>query len=573
MTFWRRIKGHSKLGPKSLVVKKGVDELHPKPHDTWVLVEEIGSGPQSGEKIFNISVETADLRGLKPLKTFVAFSNPAGEVRLPITVWLRPSLLNIFLCVIAVLALMGQWIPDIPIIKRWRNAAPKIAKIIHDDRPVHMGEEIYLEAIVDDEDKTSLKYYWEPKELIKENSDPARVTFSTSDSSIYRGLDSSKYIEFSLRVQDEYDKWSERKIVKIDLKNTPPVIKAIVIVGNKTRFNSGEEVLLEVNDDDDDVHDRGDLDRTWSSPISEARFTDPKGKKTGLDTSKIKPTNGPLRVPIHVEVKDRHEARVKDKREIDVVARRSTDTQPILPPQIWIDGEDTIKQGEEGLFRAEGNINWNYAHDFHWDKGKTTEGRIEPLREGRSATLHTQGINSTSDSCTTPSVIVSVEFKYRQEVLHAKLPICIMPLTNASSSNTTQHQSDLPTKNETGGQPAREKPQERDSEGTKKEQGSGQEEPNPQPEPKFINAEMIEEVKPIYPERAIQQRASGLVTVQVTINEKGDVIHAKAIDGDMLLRKAAEEAAMKCKFKPATEDGRPVVSRAKIPFSFRFKED
>ncbi len=54
--------------------------------------------------------------------------------------------------------------------------------------------------------------------------------------------------------------------------------------------------------------------------------------------------------------------------------------------------------------------------------------------------------------------------------------------------------------------------------------------------------------KPDYPEEAKNSCANGKVEIEVIIDESGNVIKAKAISGDELLRNSAVEAAMKAKF-------------------------
>lgn len=56
--------------------------------------------------------------------------------------------------------------------------------------------------------------------------------------------------------------------------------------------------------------------------------------------------------------------------------------------------------------------------------------------------------------------------------------------------------------------------------------------------------------KPDYPQEAKNACADGLVNVEVTIEVNGDVISAKAVSGDELLRESAVKAAKKAKFNP-----------------------
>jgi len=75
-------------------------------------------------------------------------------------------------------------------------------------------------------------------------------------------------------------------------------------------------------------------------------------------------------------------------------------------------------------------------------------------------------------------------------------------------------------------------------------------------------------VTPIYPPTARQMNASGAVQVAITIGENGRVIGAKAISGHPALRSAAEEAAKKWVFRPASLDGRPMKQQDVLTFSF-----
>jgi protein TonB len=63
-------------------------------------------------------------------------------------------------------------------------------------------------------------------------------------------------------------------------------------------------------------------------------------------------------------------------------------------------------------------------------------------------------------------------------------------------------------------------------------------------------------------------KASGEVQVAITIDENGRVIEAKATSGHPALRSAAEEAAKKWGFKPASLDGKPMRQRDVLSFTF-----
>lgn len=56
--------------------------------------------------------------------------------------------------------------------------------------------------------------------------------------------------------------------------------------------------------------------------------------------------------------------------------------------------------------------------------------------------------------------------------------------------------------------------------------------------------------QPEYPSAGTFVNASGKVSVQILIDEKGSVMSAKAVSGHPLLRSASEKAALKAKFEP-----------------------
>ncbi|HEX8495290.1 MAG TPA: energy transducer TonB [Pyrinomonadaceae bacterium] len=83
-----------------------------------------------------------------------------------------------------------------------------------------------------------------------------------------------------------------------------------------------------------------------------------------------------------------------------------------------------------------------------------------------------------------------------------------------------------------------------------------------------LNGKAITLPKPAYPAIAKSANASGLVVVQVTIDEMGDVIEARATSGHELLREAAVEAARQAKFTPTKLSGQPVKVSGSITYNF-----
>ena len=83
-----------------------------------------------------------------------------------------------------------------------------------------------------------------------------------------------------------------------------------------------------------------------------------------------------------------------------------------------------------------------------------------------------------------------------------------------------------------------------------------------------LNGKATDLVKPAYPPAARAVRASGAVNVQVTIDEKGDVISAVAVSGHPLLRSSAVQAARSSKFAPTLLSGKPVKVTGVLVFNF-----
>ena len=98
--------------------------------------------------------------------------------------------------------------------------------------------------------------------------------------------------------------------------------------------------------------------------------------------------------------------------------------------------------------------------------------------------------------------------------------------------------------------------------------------PPPPPKPKapisggVLNGKATSLPKPAYPPVAKAARASGTVTVQVTIDENGNVISARAVSGHPLLQAAAVQAARSARFSPTKLSGQPVKVTGVITYNF-----
>jgi TonB family protein len=100
--------------------------------------------------------------------------------------------------------------------------------------------------------------------------------------------------------------------------------------------------------------------------------------------------------------------------------------------------------------------------------------------------------------------------------------------------------------------------------------------PNPKPTPVLARKPPTSNTKPVvlskpqpnYPPEARKANVSGTVVVQVVVDESGNVISARAVSGHPLLKESAVKAAYRARFSPATVDGKPVKSRARLQYTF-----
>lgn len=73
---------------------------------------------------------------------------------------------------------------------------------------------------------------------------------------------------------------------------------------------------------------------------------------------------------------------------------------------------------------------------------------------------------------------------------------------------------------------------------------------------------------PIYPQIAKMQGTKGVVKVEVTVDEKGQVAQIQKTSGPLMLQAAAKDAIRKWRFKPFTRDGQPVKAVGFVSFNF-----
>ena len=84
-----------------------------------------------------------------------------------------------------------------------------------------------------------------------------------------------------------------------------------------------------------------------------------------------------------------------------------------------------------------------------------------------------------------------------------------------------------------------------------------------------LNSLAIKLALPVYTSFERQRNIQGLVTVQVTLDEKGKVVSAKATAGPLMLRLSSEEAARNSKFKPVIVGNQAVKATGFINYNFK----
>jgi TonB family protein len=83
-----------------------------------------------------------------------------------------------------------------------------------------------------------------------------------------------------------------------------------------------------------------------------------------------------------------------------------------------------------------------------------------------------------------------------------------------------------------------------------------------------LNGKVISQPAPVYPTIAKAAHAHGIVVVQVTVDENGDVVSAQAISGSPFLQAAAVEAARQAKLSPTLLSGLRVRVSGTLTYNF-----
>jgi TonB family protein len=87
-----------------------------------------------------------------------------------------------------------------------------------------------------------------------------------------------------------------------------------------------------------------------------------------------------------------------------------------------------------------------------------------------------------------------------------------------------------------------------------------------------LNGVAISLPAPMYPDAARRFRISGMVSVDVIVDEIGKVISAQATSGPAVLREVAVQAALRARFSPTKLSGQPVKVSGLINYKFSFAQ-
>jgi protein TonB len=78
-------------------------------------------------------------------------------------------------------------------------------------------------------------------------------------------------------------------------------------------------------------------------------------------------------------------------------------------------------------------------------------------------------------------------------------------------------------------------------------------------------------VDPVYPPVALEARITGTVIVDAVIDERGNVVQARVVNGHPLLIEAALRADRQWKYEPTYLNGQPVSVELQVQVHFTFK--
>ena len=85
-------------------------------------------------------------------------------------------------------------------------------------------------------------------------------------------------------------------------------------------------------------------------------------------------------------------------------------------------------------------------------------------------------------------------------------------------------------------------------------------------------ARLINQVMPVYPEEASEERIAGLVRLEATITREGSIKELRVLEGHPLLVAAALEAVRQWRYQPTLLNGMPVEVLTSVLITFKARE-
>jgi protein TonB len=86
-----------------------------------------------------------------------------------------------------------------------------------------------------------------------------------------------------------------------------------------------------------------------------------------------------------------------------------------------------------------------------------------------------------------------------------------------------------------------------------------------------LESKVVHRVQPEYPPLARTARVSGVVILDVTVNDEGEVSEIRVLSGHPLLQQAALDAVRQWKYSPTLLNGEPVPVQGTVTVIFNLR--
>jgi TonB family protein len=204
---------------------------------------------------------------------------------------------------------------------------------------------------------------------------------------------------------------------------------------------------------------------------------------------------------------------------------------------------------------------------------------VQPASSGASTNNNATSAAPSSSPAVKPGVEVKAEAKPVSVAENHATASTVKPQSSAPLpvANSVDKTNMVPVSNRgnSGSMPGGVDSSQAGSGGNVRVDAAGEPPLKPMPKPLMkpvsggvLNGQATDLPKPEYPEIARHARASGIVTVEVVIDETGKVVSARAVSGSPFLREAAVKAALRARFTPTKLSGQPVKIAGTVNYNF-----